>query len=186
MAPEQITAENVDARTDVYAVGLLLFEMIVGRRPFKGSEPEVWSQQLSAPVPRLSEVLPDAPQLSSVDDVIQRAVHKDASARFADAREMATALAAATAELRAPAGARASSPAARSAARTRRPRGRSVISGLFRAAALLVSCIAAMAIVIASGVIYLLDSPRGDERRELIQRVLSSVLDDPSVPSESP
>jgi hypothetical protein len=40
--------------------------------------------------------------------------------------------------------------------------------------------------VIASGVIYLLDSPRGDERRELIQRVLSSFLDDPSIPSEPP
>jgi hypothetical protein len=52
--------------------------------------------------------------------------------------------------------------------------------------ALLVSCIAAIAIVIASGVIYLLDSPRGDERRELIQRVLSSFLDDPSNPSEPP
>jgi serine/threonine protein kinase len=186
MAPEQITAETVDARSDVYAVGLLLFEMLAGRRPFQGSEPEVWSQQLSAPVPRVSELLPDAPQLSGVDDVIQRAVHKDASARFADARAMATALAAATAELQAPARARASSPAARSAGRTRRPRAESAISGLLRAAALLVSCIAAIAIVIAAGVIYLLDSPRGDERRELIQRVLSSFSDDPSIPSEQP
>jgi hypothetical protein len=41
-----------------------------------------------------------------------------------------------------------------------------------------VSCIAALAIVLASGVIYLLDSPRGDERRELFQRVLSSLLDE--------
>lgn len=184
MAPEQITAETVDARTDVYAVGLLLFEMIAGHRPFKGSEPEVWSQQLSAPVPRLAELLRDAGQLSGLDDVIQRAVHKDASARFADARAMATALAAAAAELQAFGLARTSPPAARSLGRTRRPRAPSAVSGLFRAAALLVSCIAAIAIVIASGVIYLLDSPRGDERRELLQRVLSSFLDEPSPPPE--
>jgi eukaryotic-like serine/threonine-protein kinase len=183
MAPEQITAESVDARTDVYAVGLLLFEMIAGRRPFKGSEPEVLSQQLSAPVPRLAELLPHASQLSGLDDLIQRAVHKDASARFADARAMATALAAASAELQAPALARTLSPAAR-AGRTRRPRSRSAVSGLLRAVALLVSCVAAIAIVIAAGVIYLLDSPRGDERRELMQRVLSSFLDEASPPTE--
>jgi serine/threonine-protein kinase len=175
MAPEQITAERVDARSDVYAVGLLLFEMIVGRRPFCGNEPEVLGQHLSAPVPRLVELQPDAVSLARVDDVIQRAVQKNASERFTDARAMATALAAAAAEL--PAAARSHSPAARAGARSRRPRA-GAVSRVIRAVAMLVSCIAALAIVIASGVIYLLDSPRGDERRELLQRVLSSLLEE--------
>lgn len=180
MAPEQITSESVDARSDVYAVGLLLFEMISGRRAFMGSDAEVWSQQLSAPVPRLGELGPGTVPLSCLDEVIQRAAHKDASQRFADARAMATALAAATAELEAPARARTLSPAARATRRPRRSSAPSAVARLFRGAALLVSCIAAIAIVIAAGVIYLLDSPRRDERRELIQRVLSSFLDDPA------
>jgi serine/threonine-protein kinase len=176
MAPEQITGERVDARTDVYAVGLLLFEMFAGRRAFSGSEAELLGQQLTAPVPRLRELLPDAASLSALDEVIQRAVQKDANARFSDARAMATALAAAAAELPAPGARRTPAPAARS----RRPRQRRAGSGVLRAAALLVSCVAALAIVLASGVIYLLDSPRGDERRELFQRVLSSLLDEHS------
>ncbi|HTV18677.1 MAG TPA: serine/threonine-protein kinase [Polyangiaceae bacterium] len=185
MAPEQITAEKVDAHTDVYAVGLLLFEMVAGRRPFSGSDPEVLSQQLSAPVPRLADVVPGARHLARIDAVIQRAASKDASERFADGRAMATALAAASAEL--PAGTeRSRSSAARATARPRGARRRSGGGSLLRAAAVLVSCIAAIAIVIASGVIYLLDSPRGDERRELLQRVLSSVLDEPNAAPDQP
>jgi serine/threonine protein kinase len=53
MAPEQITAETSDARTDVYAVGLLLFEMVVGCRAFCGADSEVLSQQLADPLPLL-------------------------------------------------------------------------------------------------------------------------------------
>jgi serine/threonine protein kinase len=179
MAPEQITGERVDARTDVYAVGLLLFEMIAGRRPFSGSEAEVWSQHISAPVPRLVELQPGVALLSRIDEVIQRAVQKEAGERFSDARAMATALAAAAAELGTPA-VRSLSPAARTGARSRRPRNKGAVSGALRAGAVLVSCVAVIAIVIASGVIYLLDSPRGDERRELLQRVLSSLLDEQS------
>jgi hypothetical protein len=50
----------------------------------------------------------------------------------------------------------------------------------------LVSCIAAIAIVIAASVIYWLDSPRGDERRELLQRVLSPLIDEPPPEPPSP
>jgi serine/threonine-protein kinase len=187
MAPEQITAERVDARSDVYAVGLLLFEMIAGRRPFSGSEPEVLSQQLSAPVPRLAPLKPREASLARIDEVIQRAVQKDASDRFSDARAMATALAAAAAPATsAPALRRTHAPVARAGARTRHPAQRGVVSRALRAAAVLVSCIAAIAIVIAAGVIYLLDSPRGDERRELLQRVLSSLLDEPAPEPPAP
>jgi serine/threonine-protein kinase len=178
MAPEQITAEVIDARTDVYAAGLLLFEMIAGRRAFCGSDFEVLSQQLADPVPPLADVRREGSQLSRLDDVIQRAAHKEAGQRFPDARAMATALALAAAEV--------VSSAARSTASTgrapgsRRPRpGRGHVGRLLRASAVAVSCVALIAIVIACGVIYLLDSPGGDERRVLLQRVLSSLWEEP-------
>ena len=183
MAPEQITGEAVDARTDVYAVGLLLFEMIAGRRAFAGSEPEILSQQLAQPVPRL----PRARQVSRLDDVIQRAVHKEASQRFPDARAMAAALATAAGELRASAASPSSSVPARAPGRARRSRAghRGPLARLLRAGAVLVSCLAVMAIVLASSVIYLLDSPGGDERRVLLQRVLSSLFE-PESPLPGP
>src|SRR5690606_2171010 len=103
--------------------------------------------------------------------------------RYADARAMATALAEAAAELWA-AGTRATlSPAARPSGRSRRRRG---FGGVLRAGALLVAGVSALAIGVASSVIYLLDSPRGDERRVLLQRVLASVLNEPSAASEPP
>ncbi len=182
MAPEQITAEAVDARTDVYAVALLLFEMISGRRAFAGSDSEALAQQLAAPMPRLRDACRDGVWLSPLDEVLQRAAEKEPSQRFPAARAMASALATAAAEL----GSRAarpsvSLPAARTpdgAPRSRRARS-DRIGGLLRASAVLISCVAVLAILIAGGVIYLLRSPGGDERRLLLQRVLSSLLTEP-------
>jgi serine/threonine-protein kinase len=51
MAPEQVGAESTDARTDLYAVGIILFEMLAGRPPFRGDVTEVMRQQLVEPLP---------------------------------------------------------------------------------------------------------------------------------------
>ncbi len=82
MAPEQLRGEAVDARTDLYAVGVLLFELLTGRQPFVSDEiVEVWRAHVSAPVPRLREVDPtlDHPDL---DELIAVLMAKRPDGRF--------------------------------------------------------------------------------------------------------
>lgn len=167
MAPEQVSGEAADARTDVYAVGLVLFEMLTGRHAFSGAGMVVLQQQLVEPVPRLT-----AAELAPLDAIIQRATQKEPAQRFPDARAMREALAR-EAPAFTPVNARDENARRR---RTRQPPSAARTSGLLRVGAVLVSCIALGAIVIASCVILLIESPGGKERRALLQQALSSVL----------
>lgn len=94
LAPEQIKGGDTDHRTDLYAVGCLLYELLTGRPPYTGDSPfSVMHQHLTAdPVPpsRLRPELPPA-----LDAVIAQALHKDRENRFVDAAAMRTALTAA-------------------------------------------------------------------------------------------
>jgi serine/threonine-protein kinase len=194
MAPEQVSGDAADARTDVYAMGHVLFEMLAGKRAFVGSEMAVLHQHMVEPMPSL----PD-PQLAPFDSVIQRATEKDPAQRFADARSMRDALASVAAAVAATVAtgsvATASVPAASAptvsatsaptvsapSARAPKPRPQRrssrAPSGVMRVGAVLVSCIALTAILIACSVIYLVESPGGKERRALLQRVLSTASD---------
>lgn len=61
MAPEQVASTNVDARADLYSLGIMMFEMLTGRRPFDADSPAmVLDLQMSAAPPPLPEHLPDS------------------------------------------------------------------------------------------------------------------------------
>jgi tetratricopeptide (TPR) repeat protein len=88
MPPEQILGRAVDGRTDVYALGISMFEMMTGRRPFQGEG--VVDQQLHSALPdprELNENLPDI-----LIEILQQACQKKPEDRFSSAGEMAEAL----------------------------------------------------------------------------------------------
>jgi tetratricopeptide (TPR) repeat protein len=89
MPPEQILGREVDGRTDLYALGISMFEMVTGRRPFIGQN--VVDQQLNRPIPDPREMVPDIPE--PLVRVIRKACAKSADQRYASADEMALALA---------------------------------------------------------------------------------------------
>lgn len=86
MSPEQLLGTSTDARTDVYAVGVLLHECLVGNVPFTGPATTTIARRLSGePAPRIED--PEVP--SALADVVARAILSDARDRFASARELA-------------------------------------------------------------------------------------------------
>jgi serine/threonine-protein kinase len=187
MPPEQITGESIDARSDVYSVGLVAFEMIAGRRPFQGHEAELLRQHLVEPLPRLAQLRPAPPAAlaAALDPLLARATDKDKTKRFAQAREMAEALGAAMpAELLAPQPLARTTGAGTLPARTlgsgstlraRSQRRGSRAGSVLRAGALAVCVIALAAIVVAGSIIYLLDGPQGDSQRVLLRRAIASL-----------
>jgi eukaryotic-like serine/threonine-protein kinase len=92
MSPEHATGSAVDGRSDLYSVGILLFEMLTGKRPFDGEIHEVLRHHLSTPVPRLAERRPDLAAHPELQELIDRALAKHRDARFADAGEFLRAL----------------------------------------------------------------------------------------------
>lgn len=91
MAPEQLRGEDVDGRTDLYAVGAMLFELVTGRMAFEAdSDYKLMMMQLNDPPPSPSSIASDVP--ASVDRIVLRAMGKKAEARFASASAFRAAL----------------------------------------------------------------------------------------------
>ena len=90
-APEQLRRQAVDARTDLYAVGVCLYRMIAGEHPYEGHGPVLTAAILRDTPPPLDAVRKDAP--SGLAAAVARALEKEMSARFATADEMIAALA---------------------------------------------------------------------------------------------
>ncbi|MGD0675966.1 MAG: serine/threonine-protein kinase [Polyangiaceae bacterium] len=94
MAPEQLWGRAIDERTDVYGIGMTLYECLTGEVPYVGAYPDVLIQVSNAVrVPRVHDRRPDiAPALAAA---IERALEKDATARFGSAAALGRALLAA-------------------------------------------------------------------------------------------
>ena len=91
MAPEQLSGRGVTRRTDTFAAGIVLWELLTGRRLFRGEDDaQTLTRVLFEPVPRPSEVCADAP--AALDPIAMRALDRDPTRRFATAHEMAAAL----------------------------------------------------------------------------------------------
>jgi WD40 repeat protein len=94
MSPEQIRGSQLDGRTDVYALGIIVFEMLTGKKPYDADTPAMMLvKQITEPMPRVLEVNPDLPP--GLEYVITRATAKEAVDRFDKAGELAETLASA-------------------------------------------------------------------------------------------
>jgi serine/threonine-protein kinase len=93
MAPEQGRGDPIDGRSDLYAVGVVLFQLLTGRLPFEADSPtRVVMMHLTVPVPDPREVAPNRNIPSSLVDVVYKALSKDVATRYQDALEFADAL----------------------------------------------------------------------------------------------
>lgn len=89
MSPEQARGDpDIDGRSDIYALGAILFEMLTGKTPYEATTPMgVAMKHLIEPVPRILQVKADLP--AECEDLIASAMAKDRNQRFSNAAEMA-------------------------------------------------------------------------------------------------
>ena len=93
MSPEQAMGNALDQRTDLYSLGVLLFEMVVGHKPFRATSPVVLLRmQIDDPPPKPRQAAPMSGISSELDRVILKALQKEPAARFQSAEEFAAAL----------------------------------------------------------------------------------------------
>ena len=99
MSPEQCKGGDIDARTDLYACGVMLFEMLTGRKPFVADDPiQVVRKHIMEKPPTLASVTPNI-DYGELETVIAKALSKASKDRYASAVEMAKAVEAAVAKV---------------------------------------------------------------------------------------
>src|SRR5229473_3483342 len=88
MSPEQLQGKDADARSDIFAFGLVLYEMLTGKRAFEGATPaSIIAAILERPAPSVADVAPPA-----LDRVLKRCLEKDPENRWQSARDLKAAL----------------------------------------------------------------------------------------------
>jgi eukaryotic-like serine/threonine-protein kinase len=93
MAPEQALGQVVDPRADLYALGVMMFEMIVGARPYEHeSKVTLLGMHVTAPIPKMTDRAPAANVPPEVDAIVTKLLAKEATARFAESKDLVEAL----------------------------------------------------------------------------------------------
>jgi serine/threonine-protein kinase len=89
MSPEQIMGQPVDGRADLFSAGVLLFELLAGKKPFQGEQATaVVYQIMHVEPPTVRSVVPALPE--ALDEIVSRALQKNADDRYSRASEMAS------------------------------------------------------------------------------------------------
>src|SRR5580765_8582185 len=89
MSPEQIMGQAVDGRADLFSAGVLLFELLAGKKPFQGEQATaVVYQIMHVEPPTVRSVVPALPE--ALDEIVSRALQKNADDRYSRASEMAS------------------------------------------------------------------------------------------------
>lgn len=90
MSPEQLTSQPVDRRTDVYSLGVVMYQMLTGEVPFEGTSKTVTEQKTHQVPPSLRTVAPDVPV--AVEQIVMKCLQVDPERRYRTAGELAAAI----------------------------------------------------------------------------------------------
>lgn len=91
VSPEQAQGANVDSRADIYGMGVMIYEMLTGRKPYDAESPmSVAVRHITEPIPDILQANPELP--IEVDTIIRTAMAKDREDRYSNAKELSRAL----------------------------------------------------------------------------------------------